>query len=334
MNIRFQYLDTLKGFAIFLVVMGHVISWFFDSYQNTIETIPQAMTIWRIIYSFHMPLLIFISGFLYSSQNTETRISISYWWHKVSGLLFPFIVMGLLFYIIKGRTDSYWFLRTLFFYISFQMIYDFVRMKLTSKKIVDIVWILLSILCFKLSYKCVDFYYFDLIFDFDHLSMYWIYFVLAVFCRRYNLFDKYLIPIIANVCALISIVYFICIYKMVVIPSYINYICVFSTIVALFYLFKNKLFFKSVTDCLEYLGKHSMEIYILHFYFLVQMTCIGDVILYYIDKGSLFSFLNSQTLELFISIVVAIVNVFMCIVVFEPLKVFKKVYYIMFGRKI
>ena len=57
-NKRDPFIDSLKGIAILLVVMGHVIV--------TMYTEKQAETniIFRICYSFHMPLFMTISGYL------------------------------------------------------------------------------------------------------------------------------------------------------------------------------------------------------------------------------------------------------------------------------
>ncbi|ROT03695.1 hypothetical protein ED388_12660 [Muribaculaceae bacterium Isolate-007 (NCI)] len=49
------YIDCLKGFAIFLVVLGHVV----QNY-NLMDS-----WIFRIIYSFHMPLFMFMSGYCF-----------------------------------------------------------------------------------------------------------------------------------------------------------------------------------------------------------------------------------------------------------------------------
>ena len=51
---RLGYIDCLKGFAIFLVVLGHVV----QNY-NLMDS-----WIFRIIYSFHMPLFMFMSGYV------------------------------------------------------------------------------------------------------------------------------------------------------------------------------------------------------------------------------------------------------------------------------
>ena len=53
-DLRISYIDQLKGIAILLVVLGHVIG-----YNNCEDSF-----LWRFIYSFHMPLFMFISGYV------------------------------------------------------------------------------------------------------------------------------------------------------------------------------------------------------------------------------------------------------------------------------
>lgn len=57
---RLKYLDFIKGFAILLVVLGHVIQFSDNSFDNNI--------LFRYIYSFHMPLFMFTSGFASCKQ--------------------------------------------------------------------------------------------------------------------------------------------------------------------------------------------------------------------------------------------------------------------------
>jgi fucose 4-O-acetylase-like acetyltransferase len=54
---RVLTIDALKGFAIFLVVLGHTIQY---NNLNNFDNNP----IFRFIYSFHMPLFIFLSGYI------------------------------------------------------------------------------------------------------------------------------------------------------------------------------------------------------------------------------------------------------------------------------
>lgn len=64
MNARIDYLDRIKGFAIFLVVMGHAIAWQFNDFYVAYEDpiYDNQFILWRLIYSFHMPLFMFCSG--------------------------------------------------------------------------------------------------------------------------------------------------------------------------------------------------------------------------------------------------------------------------------
>lgn len=62
---REAWLDSLKGFAILLVILGHVLSGYLDA-----AAFPGAYTsfytIRTWIYSFHMPLFFLISGFTFT----------------------------------------------------------------------------------------------------------------------------------------------------------------------------------------------------------------------------------------------------------------------------
>ncbi len=80
MNNRIFWLDALKGIGIILVVLGHM-------------NIPKELTI--IIYSFHMPLFFFISGYLFDDKKylfDKKKLFLN----KASTLLWPFITFTLL----------------------------------------------------------------------------------------------------------------------------------------------------------------------------------------------------------------------------------------------
>lgn len=76
--------DYLKGIAIFLVVWCHCIQYIAgNSFNNTF---------YSIIYSFHMPLFIIISGYLFSRKMDKTIISLIT--KQFSRLIIPNIVWG------------------------------------------------------------------------------------------------------------------------------------------------------------------------------------------------------------------------------------------------
>lgn len=59
---RVQYIDRLKGLAIILVVMGHIFG--FNQPEDGINT---------FIYTFHMPLFMFLSGLVISAPPISRR---------------------------------------------------------------------------------------------------------------------------------------------------------------------------------------------------------------------------------------------------------------------
>ncbi|HCC6422697.1 acyltransferase family protein [Klebsiella pneumoniae] len=66
---RFDWVDTLKGIGIILVVAGHI----FGSYIS------------GFIYLFHMPLFFFLAGYLYSPKPLRQYLK-----SKSSNLLIPY----------------------------------------------------------------------------------------------------------------------------------------------------------------------------------------------------------------------------------------------------
>ena len=94
---RIEWIDTLKGFAIFCVVLGHLNMW---------------LPIEKWIYSFHMFLFFFISGFLFSGNKPQKEILKK----RVKRILIPFIawnsVSALIGFVLNGNFSG--FLRELF----------------------------------------------------------------------------------------------------------------------------------------------------------------------------------------------------------------------------
>ena len=63
---RIAYIDYLKFFAIVCVVIGHIIQYNDNNFDNN--------HLFRYIYSFHMPLFMMISGYI-SIFSNKTIIS-------------------------------------------------------------------------------------------------------------------------------------------------------------------------------------------------------------------------------------------------------------------
>ena len=101
MNKRLVYLDEVKGLAILLVVMGHVLAWngmgtSADSSYNEYGDL-----IFQFIYGFHMPLFFCVSGFLFKSSGTFSDM-VKLLYGKAKRLLIPYLATGTLVFWVRG----------------------------------------------------------------------------------------------------------------------------------------------------------------------------------------------------------------------------------------
>nr|WP_314289279.1 acyltransferase family protein [uncultured Capnocytophaga sp.] len=106
-KVRDPLIDVLKGFAIILVVIGHASLWF--SGDN--RTNPLYVT----IYAFHMPLFMFLSGYVSFNKRREINLG-----RRFRVLVIPFFV----WFFISVAYHGYIFdIDKIFFYLS-KLIYE------------------------------------------------------------------------------------------------------------------------------------------------------------------------------------------------------------------
>lgn len=84
--VRNKTIDALKGYAITLVVLGHAIDHYINDSLNN--------EVFRFIYSFHMPLFMFLSGYIIFG--TVKKPEGKWLWSKVERLLIPFFIWFLI----------------------------------------------------------------------------------------------------------------------------------------------------------------------------------------------------------------------------------------------
>jgi len=85
---RIEWIDTLKGFLLILVCLGHIApkgTLFYD--------------LMCILRPFRMPCFFFLSGLLFSNRRTFTE----YFRDKTRSLLLPYIWLSLLFCLLNPR---------------------------------------------------------------------------------------------------------------------------------------------------------------------------------------------------------------------------------------
>lgn len=145
---RNEYIDIVKGFGILLVVVGHCVQYgagqaFFDQrafYGNTL---------FKFIYSFHMPLFMLISGYLFGYAMKRPAKDII--WKKTKGILIPLVAFQTTFLLIchdhsmplsvvpYTYLHALWFLRALFL---FYMVVLFINRMLRDKTVYYVLLIL------------------------------------------------------------------------------------------------------------------------------------------------------------------------------------------------
>ena len=94
MNSRNEKIDIIRGVAVFLVLWGHCIQYFlisdFDFYKNWT---------YKMIYSFHMPLFMIVSGYLFFysvNKYNLYKLCIS----RMKSLGLPLIIWGCVYNLI------------------------------------------------------------------------------------------------------------------------------------------------------------------------------------------------------------------------------------------
>ena len=89
---RSCYIDNIKGLLMLTVVFTHILL--------TYKTTPILGGVINVVYSFHMPAFILISGYLSKRVETHRR-------KELDTLLWPFVVFQILYFIYSRTTGVY-----------------------------------------------------------------------------------------------------------------------------------------------------------------------------------------------------------------------------------
>lgn len=183
-NSRIGWIDALKGFTILMVVLGHTLQRYYDDQQLIV----------RIVYSFHIPLFMFLSGYVSYKVSSWANIR-----KRGMQLLIPFfsqIVISYLIYcgvqnwsalgfyqhaetVILRPDQGLWFLWTLFFinaiFIGCRKLSSFLHLdeRLVAVSVAGILNIVELITRFEL-------------FGYHWIAWYFVFFSLGVYWRMYD----------------------------------------------------------------------------------------------------------------------------------------------------
>lgn len=276
MKDRIPYIDRMKGMAILLVVMGHIFMFSMEQSESVAA---------KVMYAFHMPLFMFLSGLVAASGITPPNWGVKKLLSKTLALLLPMLVFGGLFSMtfcpVTGVSDffesmvsflnapaknGYWYLMTLTMcYLSMQVF----RLNRRGSAILDIILAAATWAVFLAGWKftaqsidplcllnCANFYPF---------------FILGAFTTKYGLLQKLEER---NWLLTLGMAGFVCLFVYAApihaLQSVIKHILLpLCALLAVVYLFlRRKGETSRVERQLEHIGRNTLDIYVLH-YFLV-----------------------------------------------------------------
>lgn len=105
-NNKILWLSIVQGWAILLVVIGHVNGFTYNANEN--EMYPLSAIIHTLVYSFHMPLFMFVSGGLLWCTRLERNWSIPRLYaDKLKRLMIPYIFFSTFTLLLKSFLSSF-----------------------------------------------------------------------------------------------------------------------------------------------------------------------------------------------------------------------------------
>ena len=178
MSKRLLWVDSLRGLLIVLVVIGHCIQDTDIDYTHNY--------FWNLIYSFHMPVFMSISGYVSYRKSLEIKTLRK----KIVELLLPFFTWTLVFNlfspsllskiheILLHPDMSFWFLWVLFFIILLFLLADIMSRLLKIKQEY-------SVLFFTVGLSVIMIFFNFRLLGFQFISYYFIFYSLGFYFRKY-----------------------------------------------------------------------------------------------------------------------------------------------------
>ena len=323
---RIDYIDKLKGFAIMLVVMGHV----------TEKSLYINDSSFSMFYgSFHMALFMFLSGlFVNKGMKQWDRLEICLFLKKkVLRILLPFFIVGGLYSWITYRDLSviypgnggYWFLPALFLCMLTEIAVGGAFFRILSNRnslLTDVflhlaVWGLLCVVNYLLN-PPIPYYLFFI----KHYP----FFAFGVLCKRY-------LVVYTAITTSKTLMALACIIYMFMLPYLHDFPLKFTGFFAIvicmqiFYWYYAK-----IPDVMITIGRSSLAIYVFHWFMLPSNLSIGKMLM---SAPGPFEELNNGNFILIacISLAISIPIILSCMMLETVIKHSKWLNLIVFGSK-
>ncbi len=302
MNNRIEYIDALRGMTMILVVYSHIAYWCMDDVSMGYNV---------VFIKFRMPTFFFISGWVFFKVKRiwDTKTISDILKKKFMVQIIPFLFfMSLYINLFNGPEYhssfedkyGYWFTFSLFEYFVIYIAAEAVFNKRSTNKDEIIVFLIL------LTLSLLAFYYehiwckLDLgiwkpiltVLSFSKIKYIFFFWFGAFAKKNFDLFvrltdNQYLMTAFIGVLLILLLFPIDYVYMGL---DYIDFLFsgITGTIVLFTFFRKKEQFFsknKKIGSCLQYIGKRTLDIYLLHYFFLpYHLTLISDWLSRYSHK--------------------------------------------------
>lgn len=339
---RIDIYDYMKCIAIIIVVMGHLYNLSYDDSPLGISTLSKVNV---FIQMCEMPLFFFLCG-LFVKEEASIKGILKVLTKKVKRLLIPFISCSILAAYLIRNSDiigvfqdnhkyGYWFLESLFLFYVYFLIISYI-IKCINYKVVKYVIHIISVfvlygLSKMLSIKNPEL---AVYLNAYALKQFYLYFILGyLFFQNYTSISRLLIKkqsITISLSYLFIILFF---YFYYINPSYNKIIGVLSSISVIVSLYILLLRYKEyfpafIKNSMLYIGKHTLDIYVLH-YFLLPRNQVYFSFLFGINTGAS----NNIILEIIGGIAIALLVICACLFISILIRLSKPITLILLGHK-
>lgn len=319
---RVLFIDAMRGFTMFLVVLGHV--FVFGLGYGEKESVLSSFFI-----TFRMPMFFFISGYI--GFKAIEKWTFDFYWSnlckKAQVQLIPTIVFFTLWCCAFGKdlvetflttgATVYWFTVVLFemfvVYFSVAFLSHAISQKLFNPIMICIVFATIYILSF-----CFRPTQITGILSIRAFCRYFQFFCIGLLCRRYN--EKFMSVITRQEIVTGLIVLFVALFVFMwscpwgkesffykanhdLLIRYVGLFLVFALFA------KNADFFNRngrVSQVMQFVGRRTLDIFLIHYFFLPDIHCLR---MYFIgNKNILIEFLLSGSLALSILVICLVVS--------------------------
>lgn len=267
---RLEYLDQMKGIAIFLMVMGHVLLFTFGI-QHGGDQLSK-------MFFLNMPVFFFVSGLLLYKEIDNGKDLVKRLQHKAARLLPPWLIVTFVMkYVQKWEFFNtlcifYWFFYVLFLLTLIILVFEFYVFRHIKNSYLYV----LSLLLIPITFAGIKFigslYYFPA----ANLCQYSIPFLFGWMCRKYDRLYNFVLE--NSVLFVVSLVVFLfCWYKADMMNNYMLLVAALAGIIVMqSVLYHKEMLNGSKFSIIGKLGKSSLAIYTLNNFFLPDLRLLMD----------------------------------------------------------